>query len=314
MKILVTGSEGLVGTELCKQLRAAGHETVPFDIKLSKHQDVKTNYGPVTIATTVKEHEVDGIVHLAAMVRVAECEKNTVDAIEVNTGGVIAAVRAAGSVLPGKKMPWVLFTSSREVYGNTGGDLVRESYPVSPVNVYGRTKALGEDVIHEARRRWVRAAIVRLSSVYGSTKDHTTRVVPAFARAAAKGSEISLAGRGKYFDFVHVTDAARGLVTVCELLEQVHPSQFQVTKELDVHLVTGKMTTLAELADRASGMAAVAGKEVQVNDKPAASHEVLSFVGDPTKARTMLGWQANVSISHGFRKLVDDYAALEVVQ
>lgn len=313
MRILVTGSEGLVGTELCKQLRAAGHETFPLDTKIHAHLDVRGRHGAITIAT--RRLDVDGIVHLAAMVRVDECERNPIDTVEVNTGGVIAAVQAAAGVLPGKKMPWVLFTSSREVYGSVPECVgpVRETYPVRPVNVYGRAKALGEDVIRSARRDWsLRAAIVRLSSVYGSTQDHRDRVVPKFARAAAEGGRIAVCGREKGFDFVHVSDAARGLVGVCELLNQAQPSCHHITENLDVHLVSGVRTSLTSLAGLAQDIGAAGGQKVEIIYSVAAPFEVSGFVGDPTKAHRMLGWQAEMPLRRGFRELVEEYRTEKV--
>lgn len=309
MKILVTGSEGLVGTELCKQLKAAGHETFPLDTKINAHLDVRNRHGPITIAA--RRLDIDGIVHLAAMVRVAECERDPINATEVNVGGVIAAIQGAASVLPEKKVPWVLFTSSREVYGSTGEALVKESCPMLPVNVYGRTKALGEDVIRHARRQWkLRAAIVRLSSVYGSTSDHVTRVVPTFARAAITGGMISVAGNEKFFDFVHVSDAARGLIKICELLDQTHPSKPHITEDLEIHLVSGVATHLTELAELACVYGALRKNILSVAAKAAEPFEVSSFVGDPMRAWMMLGWKTEVTLREGFGKLVEAYEAL----
>jgi nucleoside-diphosphate-sugar epimerase len=71
---------------------------------------------------------------------------------------------------------------------------VAEDAPLSPRNVYARSKVAVEQLTEEARERGMIAAVVRFSNVFGDTEDHADRVVPAFARAAAAGGTVRVDG------------------------------------------------------------------------------------------------------------------------
>src|SRR5207237_7735748 len=89
----------------------------------------------------------DGIVHLAAVSRVAWGEEDPPRCHRTNVDGTVNVIDAArGSA----RKPWLLFASSREVYGDAGLDPVREEAPMAPVNVYGRTKAEAENRVMAA--------------------------------------------------------------------------------------------------------------------------------------------------------------------
>lgn len=299
MKILVTGSSGLIGTELRRQLHAAGHQSVPFDCKLGSHMDVRSLESILSVLG--RQDGIDGIVHLAACSRVLWAQHDPTNAIAINVMGTMNVLNAAAYVA---NKPWMLFASSREVYGRPIAFPIYEQFPMLPINTYGRTKALGEDMVNDAGRTSLKTGIIRLSSVYGSTTDHADRVVPAFARRAAFGGAIDLIGPNKTFDYVHVTDAARGLVLACERLAKAEGSI------PTIHLTTGDGTPLTYLARLAREEAAAAGLTVTYN----ASHvprgyEVEEFVGYAGLAEKELGWKAEVKISDGFRRLVADYRA-----
>ena len=72
----------------------------------------------------------------------------------------------------------------------------------------------GEELIAEARNRGLRACVIRLSNVYGSTQDHADRVVPAFARAALLGQPLRIDGYDHTFDFTHISDTAQTLAVL----------------------------------------------------------------------------------------------------
>ncbi len=123
---------------------------------------------------------------------------------------------------PAGRRPWVVYASSREVYGDPATLPVPEDAPLEPVNIYGRSKAAAEAAVGRAREAGLATAIVRFSNVFGSTADHRDRVVPAFARAAATGGTISIEGAENTFDFTHVEDVGRGLALLVECLKDGH--------------------------------------------------------------------------------------------
>ncbi|MDE0473335.1 MAG: SDR family oxidoreductase, partial [Gammaproteobacteria bacterium] len=162
-----------------------------------------------------------------------------------NVGGLRNVLQALDEI---RHRPWLLFASSREVYGQPRRLPATEDTPLRPVNVYGRSKVEGERLVDNARSRGLRAATVRLSNVYGRARDHADRVIPAFARAADSGGTIRIDGAECTFDFTHIDDTARGMAAVVDLLEvgETPPP---------IHLLTGTPTTLRGLATLAIDVA-----------------------------------------------------------
>lgn len=288
--ILVTGSEGLIGSAFCSLLEKSGYQVKKLDVRSTDPGEK----GDIRDEALVKERlkGCRGVVHLAAISRVADSESDPELCWQTNVIGTEVVMRAA-SDMPIR--PWVLLASSREVYGEPGELPVREDSPMRPVNVYGRSKAAAERVALAWRRSGVDTAVVRLANVYGALNDHPKRVAPAFARGAAAGELLQVHGRENTFDFTHLDDVTLGLLSMVEALQagEVLPP---------VHLATGLPTTLGELADIAVNLG---GGKAKVAEVPAPSYNVSRFVGDPARARELLGWQARIRIGEGMNRLIE---------
>ena len=293
-RILITGSEGLVGSALRTTLEARQDEVVGLDL-LGAGRDC----GDVRDAGRVRAavEDCDGIVHLAAVSRVIWGERDPDGCWATNVGGLQNIVEAAAAR---PRRPWLVFASSREVYGQPDTLPATEDTPLRPVNIYGRSKIEGERIVQEARDRGLPAAIVRLSNVYGSTRDHVDRVVPAFARAAVQGTTLRVEGAGHTFDFTHIDDTARGIVALIDLLasgDNAPPP---------IHLLTGRPTTLGQLASLAVDLG---GTQAPIVDAPQRSFDVSHFYGAPDRARRLLDWQPRVGLREGLERLIRDYRA-----
>ena len=296
-RILITGSQGLVGKALSAELRAAGFAPEALDLRLPPDHP-----GRADVADGGRiERLADGccgIVHLAAVSRVVWAERDPERCRRSNVEGTRNVLRAAqGS----RFRPWVLFASSREVYGEPTRLPVAEDSPLVPVNVYGRSKAAGEALVLAARKAGLVTAVVRFSNVYGATDDHPDRVVPAFARAAVEGADLRVDGSGSTFDFTHLDDTVAGVLAVIDALEQGE------AKLPPIHLCTGRATTLGELARLAER---AGGHRARIVEMPQRAYDVTRFVGDPRRARALLGWRARIDIVAGVRRLAEDFARL----
>ena len=291
--ILVTGSEGMVGRAVRAALQARGNETTGLDLRGpdGEHGDVRD---PGRVREMIAGCR--GVVHLAAVSRVVWAERAPDDCRCINIGGLRCILEAACEQ---PTRPWFLFASSREVYGQPRLLPATEDAPLSPVNVYGRSKVEGERLVEEARTGGLRTATVRLSNVYGSALDHADRVVPALARAAVEGRAIRIDGAECTFDFTHIDDTVRGMVAVMEQLESGETLP-------PVHLLTGTPTTLRELAGMAT---AFAGKRLPVTEAPPRTFDVARFHGDPSRARELLDWKPRIGLRDGFARLVRGFRA-----
>ncbi len=295
-KILITGSSGLVGAATRPALRALGYKVVGCDL-LGHGSDL----GDVRDAEYIESRmaDCDGVLHLAAVSRVAWAEADPALCEGTNVGGIRNILAAARRR---EKPPWVLFASSREVYGHVAELPATEDTPLRPINVYGRSKVAGEDMIREAAAEGIRAATVRLSNVYGAADDHVDRVIPAFLRAAMAGGELRVEGGGNTFDFVHLSDVARGLCALINRMSGTGPLP------PPVHLVTGVPTSLGQLARLAVDLGS---DDAECTEYPARDFDVSVFHGDPARAADELDWKARVPLREGMKMLRDALAGAQ---
>jgi UDP-glucose 4-epimerase len=285
--ILITGSAGLVGRAVRAGLEAAGEHVVGFDIRDATPRDVLDRH-----ALDAEIRRCRGVVHLAAVSRVVWGEADPDSCRRVNvtgTGNVLAAAIAAAH------RPWVVFASSREVYGQAERLPAGEDCPLAPLNVYGWTKVIGERATLGAQDAGLRVAVVRLSNAYGSTVDHPDRVFPAFARAVAVDGELRVDGAHHTFDFTHVEDTAAGIIAVTRLLDTGE------ARLPPIQLVTGRPMTLGELARLAVRIGDGRGRIVET---PPRVYDVARFWGDGSRARDLLRWSAEIPVETGMERMV----------
>jgi nucleoside-diphosphate-sugar epimerase len=284
--IVVTGSAGLIGRSIVKSLRSDGFAVREFDFRTSSQNDLLHRAALERALQGAK-----GVIHLAAVSRVVWAQNYPELARRVNVEGLQSLLDLA---LRQEQRPWVVFASSREVYGEQSALPVREDAALAPMNYYAVTKADGEILMNQAREAGLLTAILRFSNVYGSVDDHHDRVVPAFARCAARGGTIRVEGGDNTFDFTFVDDVVDGLRKLIDALESG-------TKLPPLHLVSGRSTSLRELARLAVRTAAA---PVTVLDAAPRAYDVAHFCGNPHAAKHFLGWQAGTTIETGFARLV----------
>lgn len=294
MKILITGSEGLIGSSLSTALSRLGITVLGFDNKLEPHHlcygDI-LNYEQVTEAV----NDVDGVIHLAAVSRVVFGEKNPKLCWDTNVEGTKHVLEAT---LASSKKPWVLYASSREVYGNQKELPVKETAPLFPVNIYGDSKVAAEQAVESATKRGLKASVVRFSNVFGSVSDYHDRVIPAFCLAAANGTRIRIDGKDNLFDFTYIDDVVQGVLSyICHLNKS---NEFLPP----IHFTMGQATSLGEAAFYAQQ---AVEHPIEIIEAPPRDYDVARFYGDPSRAETLLNWKPCVGVQEGMRRLIHQY-------
>lgn len=293
MRILVTGSKGLIGSSLIRKLEMLGLEVVEYDICIDAAQ---TLLDPLFLSQ--KLQGCQGVIHLAAVSRVIFGERHPELCWKTNVEGTQNVLEGA---LKASSRPWVIYASSREVYGQQPKLPVAESAPLDPVNIYGRSKAAAEAAVLQARKRGLKVGILRFSNVYGSVNDYEDRVIPAFCRRAVLGEDLIVEGNDNLFDFTYIDDVVRGIVSMISKLgsssEPLPP----------IHLTTGQATRLRAAAGWALKAANSCSKVVQGTPR---SFDVATFYGDPGRARRLLDWEATVFIEEGMARLVQQFELL----
>ena len=173
-----------------------------------------------------------------------------------------------------------------------------EQATISPLNTYAHCKVEGEKLVNEYRQRGLVTAILRFSSVYGSAYDHADRVIPAFCRAAVKGSQMQIEGLENSFDFTHVSDVVNGIICTMNKL------QAGVEDLPPIHLTTGKGTSLMQVVRLVRD---ILEQPVYYQEAPVRTYDVHRFCGNPDQAKKVLGWQAQVPFARGMEHLLKQY-------
>jgi nucleoside-diphosphate-sugar epimerase len=294
MTILITGSCGLIGTALTRHYlgRNTGVSGVDWRSTMAKQcLDVAD-----ARAMAPSLNGVTGIIHLAAVSRVIHGQHDPARCWLTNVQATAQLLDAAARSEP---RPWFIYASSREVYGAQTIQPVSEDAPLRPVNAYARSKVAAERLVGAARRAGLITATLRFASVYGSVDDHADRVVPAFVAAAVAGGNLRVDGKECAFDVNHVDDVVRGIASVAEILgsgERNLPT---------VHFVSGRRTGLLELAEMCCR---IAGRGARIVEAPSRDFDVHRFVGNPQRARSVLGWQTTIDLETGLTRLTSEFA------
>jgi dTDP-4-dehydrorhamnose reductase len=154
MRVLVTGSNGQLGTAVCLALR--NFEVIPLT-----HKDIEIT-DMDSIMETCNRHKPDAIINTAAYVQVDDCETNADKAFQVNALGVrnmAVAAHELGAIL--------IHISTDQVFG---GIIDHKNNPYTefdcplPVNVYSRSKLAGENFVQHLCTRYF---IVRTGALFG---------------------------------------------------------------------------------------------------------------------------------------------------
>lgn len=292
MHLAVTGSSGLIGRTLIRQLKSLGHRVSEIDLACTVPLDI-------TNPQAMNQHVMncDGVIHLAAVSRVGEAQQYPGRTWAINVDGTRNILNA---LITHKRetRPWLLHASSREVYGEQPAEPIPEDTPINPLNVYGRSKAACESMILCAQDAGLNAGILRFANVYGDIFDYPDRVIPAFSRAAAQGTPLRIDDAGTCMDFTHVSDVCKGIVTVTEMFENNENSL------PPIHFATGKGTTLGVLAEMA---VTASDGQCEVHEGVRRSSSVGCFIGNPDRAYELLGWKHETALSDGFNAMVEAF-------
>lgn len=306
MKILVTGSSGQVGTNLCLALLQKGHTVLGIDkrpnawtdqIPLMQADLSQSMPTPAEIAAAAPHFvQPDLVVHLAANAKVHELVKDPRRAHENTTITFHVLEYCRQQELP------VIFSSSREVYGRptpptVGEDTTDVFHILSPYAAY---KMADEMLIYAYANCYnLKYLVFRLSNVYGrydNDIERMTRVLHIFVDQIRRGQPVTIFDRSKIIDFTYVDDCVNGLLLGIDKLAsgEVVNNTF--------NLSSGSPATLVQLAET---IGAVLGVTLTILDEPIQPGEISFYVADLTKAKTILGYQPQVPFAEGIRRAVE---------
>ncbi len=285
MRILITGGLGFIGSHLADFLREKGNEIILYDLK---------NGNDILDLKNLKEKAkgAGGIIHFAAMQRVISGFRKPFDAIEHNIMGLSNVLQAAQ-----ENNAWVLFGSSKTVYGQPKKLPVKEGDEKNPTNIYSLTKYVSEMILKDFCRNYeLRAAVVRFSTIFGSERDLLDRAIPTFMYKAINNIDLVVEDPERTLDPVFVDDLIPALANVVGLLAKSEKGFFD-----DFNAVSSQPARIADIVQKV--LQVTNSKAKIIGTRPPRSYDFGAYSGDNSKIQK-LGFTATpldsaIKIYHG---------------
>jgi nucleoside-diphosphate-sugar epimerase len=301
MRVLITGGNGFIGSHLCDRLVERGHEVQLIDLQFGKHVSYLGHnlfQGDISDEDTLGKVPCtsDLVLHFAAVSRVEWGEADPGKCVRVNTQGMLNVIKHA---IKFRKIPHIIFASSREVYGEPVNLPVTEDHPKEPISVYGITKLMAEKLlVHFSVTNGIKYTIVRFSNVYGSERDLPERVTPRFMALALRGDPMTVNGGQQVLDFTFIDDVVDGVVKLIDRVE----NRDEAVANTEMHFTTCRGFSILQLACLVKEVTH-SSSEIAVNqERP---FDVTRFIGDYSKARRLLGYEPKISLEDGLRKYLN---------
>lgn len=321
--ILVTGGAGYIGSHTVVALQESGHKVVILDnlcnskaITLNSIEKISAQapafyQGDIRDRTLLRNifvnHPIDGVIHFAGLKAVGESQSEPLKYYDNNVAGSITLLEEMIKA----KVDNFVFSSSATVYGEPGATQYEEDMPTAPINVYGRTKLMVEEILRDSAKAnpGLRVACLRyfnpvgahLSGLIGENPVGTPNNLMPYIGQIALGILPKLKVFGNDYptpdgtglrDYIHVDDLAQGHLLALRYLED-HPGA------LTVNLGTGKPYSVLEMI---ATFEKVSDKKIPYDLVERRSGDLAEYYANSDLAKTVLGWEAK----HGIERMCED--------
>ena len=317
MKVLVTGGAGYIGTHTCVELLNAGHEIVVFDNFYNSSAESIERVKQITgkdfafyecdmldkdaLDKIFCEHEIDAVIHFAGYKAVGESVAKPIMYFHNNITGTLCLLE----VMKAHNCKKIVFSSSATVYGDPHSVPIKEDFPLSATNPYGRTKLMIEEIMRDlwvSDNEW---SIVLLryfnpvgaheSGLIGENpKGLPNNIMPRITQVAVGrlphvsvfGTDYNTKDGTGVRDYIHVVDLAKGHVKALEYCENNAAVEA-------INLGTGNGYSVLQVVE-AFGKAC--GHPIPYEIKPRREGDIATCYCDPEKAKNDLGWTAKYGV------------------
>jgi len=301
IKILVTGGAGYIGSHTVKELVKRGYDVTVLDNLSNGHmtslEGVKYVNGDIGNFIDVKEllesNGIDAVINFAALAYVGESVSNPGKYYDNN----VVKGKALLDAVVDSGVKKIVFSSSCATYGIPEKVPISENEKQRPVNPYGWTKLMFEQMMKDYDRayglkyislRYFNAAGADADGTIGEEHDPETHVIPILLQNALGlrdgfsvfGTDYDTRDGSCIRDYVHVTDLADAHIKAIEYL-------FEKENSDCFNLGTGEGITVLELVD---AVQRITGRKLKVSLEERRPGDPDVLVADNSKARSILGW------------------------
>ena len=316
-KVLVTGGAGYIGSHTCIELLGQGYEVVVVDnlsnsdpealhrvkqISGKKLQFVELDVRSAdALGQVFQAHDFFAVIHFAGLKAVGESVAQPLKYFDNNIHGsqVLLDVMQRHHVFN------IVFSSSATVYGDPESVPIQESFPLTALNPYGRTKLVVEEMLRDlgaSDSRW-QAVLLRYFNPVGAhpsgligedPSDIPNNLMPYISQVAV-GRLASLSVFGGDYpthdgtgvrDYIHVVDLAKGHLAALEHL-QLEPGV------VAYNLGTGNGYSVLDMV---AAFAAVSGRDIPYKIVDRRAGDSAECYADPSLAKSKLGWEAELGL------------------
>jgi len=315
--ILITGGTGYIGSHTVIELMAAGHDVFIVDNFCNSKASVldrieriagrRPGFAPLDVRDRAAlrrlffAHRFEAVIHFAGLKAVGESVARPLAYYDNNVSGSVVLFECAAEA----GIRTVVFSSSATVYGEPASVPIREDFPLSAHNPYGRSKLMIEEILRDLAKTdagW-RVALLRYFNPVGAhasgligedPNDIPNNLMPYIAQVAVGklqelpvyGADYATPDGTGVRDYIHVVDLARGHLAALNALRDRRGV-------LTVNLGTGRGYSVLEMV---RAFAAASGKPVPYRIVARRPGDTAQCYADPTLALATLGWKAQLGI------------------
>lgn len=304
-RVLVTGADGFIGSHLTERLVALGASVRAFclynsnghlgwleeaDREVRERLDVVL--GDIRDSRVVDTacEGIDVVFHLAALISIPYSYRAPESYVDTNVKGTLHVLEAARR----RGVKRVVHTSTSEVYGTPAEIPILETHPLQGQSPYSATKIAADKLCESYYDSFgVPVVVLRPFNTYGP-RQSLRAVLPTILAQLLKGArEIKLGRLDPRRDLTFVGDTVEGFLAA----GRTEGVEGQV-----IQLGTGRAVSIGELFDLCCREAGVDARPLtEAHRVRPDKSEVMVLLSDPSRARTLLGWEARVSLEHGVK-------------
>lgn len=304
--VLVTGGAGYIGAHCCKALHDAGYLPISYD-NLSTGHEAFVKWGPLVVgdiadsqkvAATITAHNAVAVMHFAAFSLVGESVIDPQKYYQNNLVGTLGLLQAMRDT----KVLKLVFSSTGAVYGQADSKPIAEAAAGRPINPYGVSKWMIEQILLDYRRaygldsfslRYFNACGADPSGSIGELRNPETHLIPRalmtlrghVSNFAVFGDDYETSDGTAIRDYIHVNDLAAAHIAALQRL-------LRGAEGAAVNLGTGNGYSVREILE---AVLAETGQAVAFATKPRRSGDPAVLVADPSASRSVLDFEPRYS-------------------